>query len=77
MLHDSVPTIDGGESLKRFKTQEGELILADSGYGHRGGAASIMESGAHIIVRTNSRGMPLNNLDGSDFNFMNKFSNMK
>jgi hypothetical protein len=76
MDYVEVTDIHGGESLKRFKTQEGELILADSGYGHRGGVASIMESGAHIIVRTNSRGMPLNNMDGSEFNFTNEFSNM-
>lgn len=77
MDYVEVTDIHGGETLKRFSAKKGEVILADSGYGSKAGVASIMKDEAHVIVRTNSRGMPLNNIDGSKFNFINEFNEME
>lgn len=68
--------IHGGETLKRLPVKNGELILADGGYGNRGGAASIIEQGADVIVRINGKGFPCKGIDDVEFDFVNKFNDM-
>lgn len=49
----------GGESYSRLQMKAGDLILADRGYGHRGGLAAVCEAGADFLVRINWQNLPL------------------
>jgi transposase len=49
----------GGESLKRFPTSEGDLILGDRVYGNRAGVVHVIRSGGDVVVRLNSTSFPL------------------
>jgi hypothetical protein len=53
--------IKGGEKLGRFGFAPGEWVLADRGYSHRAGAASVLRAGAEFIVRWNPPVFPLEN----------------
>jgi hypothetical protein len=55
---------NNGEKLGRFRVQPGELILADAGYSHPPGIASIVAQGGDVCVRWNPTSMPLLNEDG-------------
>jgi hypothetical protein len=48
-----------GEKLGRFRFQPGELVLADAGYSHPPGIASVVASGADVCVRLNPLSLPL------------------
>jgi len=50
---------DTGEKLGRFVWHAGELILADAGYCHPPGIASVVAQGADICVRLNPAAMPM------------------
>jgi hypothetical protein len=50
---------DGGESLRRHLAAPGQVLLADRGYAHRDGLASILDQGAHAVVRINWQNFPL------------------
>jgi len=54
-----------GERLGRFHVQPGELILADAGYSHPPGIASIVAQRADVCVRWNPTSMPLLSEDGT------------
>ena len=56
---------DNGEKLGRFRVQSGELILADAGYSHPPGIASIVAQQADVCVRWNPTSLPLLNEDGT------------
>jgi Transposase DDE domain len=56
----------GGEKLGRFHFQAGEIVLADRGYSHRGGAASVIGAGADFVMRWHAALLPLVR-DGQDF----------
>lgn len=60
----------GGESLLRWDIQPGDLVLADSGYAHRGGLAKVREAGGDFLVRINWQNVPLTYLDGSPFDIL-------
>jgi hypothetical protein len=60
----------GGETLSRFTLQPGEIIIADRGYAHRRGLCSVIQSGAHFIVRLNWQNLPLLSPDGSPFSII-------
>jgi hypothetical protein len=57
----------GGEKLGRFSFRAGEWVLADRGYSHRAGAASVLEAGAHLMVRWNASLFPLENAQAEPF----------
>lgn len=54
-----------GESLERFVFKAGDVVLADRGYAHRGGLASVARTGAHFIVRMPWSNVPLEAPDGT------------
>lgn len=56
-----------GETLERFVFKVGDVVLADRGYAHRGGLATVARSGAHFIVRMPWSNVPLETPDGQPF----------
>ena len=50
---DGVEVTDskGGETLIRHPVQAGDIVVADRGYGHPQGIASVLERGAELVVR--------------------------
>jgi hypothetical protein len=58
-----------GESLGNFEFRKNELILADRGYSHWAGAAKVLDSGAHLLVRW-SKVFPLQAIGGKAFNVL-------
>jgi Transposase DDE domain len=61
---------DQGESYRRFKVQEKEVVIGDRGYAHRRGLWSIVQSGADFLVRLNWQNLPLQDLRGEDFDLL-------
>ena len=68
--HYEVTDQHEGESLGRFEFRRGELILADRGYCHWAGAAKVLESGAHVLMRWHSTAFPLQAIGGKDFDVL-------
>jgi hypothetical protein len=54
-----------GETLLRHKVGPGEIVLADGGYAHREGVASVVDDGGHVVVRINWQSFPLETLHGT------------
>jgi IS4 transposase len=69
---DSVELTDarGGETLERFTFKPGEIVIADRGYAHRSGLASVMNAGASFIVRFAWSNLPLEHPDGEPFDLL-------
>jgi hypothetical protein len=59
----------GGESYTRLPVQAGDVILADRGYAHREGVASVLRSGGDVVVRLNANSFPLIR-DGAPFGLL-------
>lgn len=58
---------EGGESYSRFAVNDKEILIADRGYAHRRGLWSLVQSGAHFLLRLNWQNMPLQSSDGETF----------
>jgi len=65
--HIELTDASGGETLTRFDFAPGELVVADRGYAHRRGLASVRATGADFLVRLNWQNVPLQHPDGSPF----------
>lgn len=61
---------EGGESYRRFKVQEKDVVIGDRGYGHRRGLWSIVQSGGYFVVRLNWQNLPLEDLQGESFDLL-------
>ena len=68
--HYEVSDAHGGEGLGRFEFQKGELILADRGYCHWAGAAKVLDSGSHLLMRWHSKAFPLHGSDCKPFDVL-------
>ena len=64
MADVEVTSTRGGESLERHGVQEGEVLLADRGYGKRKQLAAVMDNGGHVVVRIHWKTMPLETRGG-------------
>lgn len=60
----------GGESLTRFACQPADLVIADRGYLHRRGLASVRDAGADFIVRMTWNSLPLLGPAGEPFDLL-------
>jgi len=58
---------EGGESLSRFLLKEGEVVIGDRGYAHRGGLWSVVQARARFLVRLNWQNLPLETSAGTPF----------
>lgn len=57
----------GGESLARFDAQANEIVVADGAYPFASGMASVLHTGAGLIVRINWRNVPVLGPEGQRF----------
>lgn len=55
----------GGESLGRHSFRAGQIVLADRGYCHRAGAAHVLGSRAHLVLRLHPAAFPLEEASGA------------
>jgi hypothetical protein len=55
---------EGGETFTRHAVAAGEILLADRGYAHRQGVASVLDRQAHVVVRLNWQNFPLTTRSG-------------
>jgi hypothetical protein len=68
--HYELTDQSGGEKLGRFEFHKDELVLADRGYSHRGGAAQVLDSGAALLMRWNPAIFPVKAKGGKDFDLL-------
>jgi Transposase DDE domain len=59
VVHAHASDASGGESLRRFQWQEGQLVIGDRGYCNAPGIALAVEHGADVLVRLNRGSLPL------------------
>ena len=50
---------EGAETLLRQPIEPGQIILGDRGYAQRGGAASVLDAGGHLVLRISWQNFPL------------------
>lgn len=55
----------GGESLTRHPFQRSQIVMADRGYCHRAGAAHVLDTGAHLVLRLHPVAFPLEAATGA------------
>jgi hypothetical protein len=60
----------GGETYSRFKVQGKEVLIGDRGYAHRRGLWSLVQAGAHFLVRLNWQNLPLQSREGETFDLL-------
>jgi len=61
---------EGGETLLRHRVASGEVVLADRGYAHRRGIASVLEQGGHVLVRVTWKNLPLETRSGKPIDLL-------
>jgi hypothetical protein len=59
-----VSDVRGGETLKHFRFQPGDVVVADRGYAHPQGMSTAVQQGAALIVRFNPFSGVLTTLTG-------------
>jgi hypothetical protein len=59
VLDAMVTDVTGGETLRRFAFEPGELVLADRIYSNPPGIAYVREHGADVLLRYNRGSLPL------------------
>lgn len=65
--HAELTDHTGAENLSRFHIRPGEVVLGDRGYASRPGLYSVIQSRGDFVVRLGWRNVPLQNLDGTQF----------
>lgn len=60
------PTTEG-ETLTRFCIEESDIVVADRGFTNRRGIRHIIEHGGDVMLRMNSRSLPLLTEEGNKF----------
>lgn len=68
---------EGGETLVRHEAAPGRVFLADRGYAHRRGVASVSDQGAHVVVRLNCQNFPLEDLKGKPLDPLTRARKLK
>lgn len=66
-----------GERLGRFVFRAGELVMADAGYSHPPGIASVVKQQADVCVRLNPASLPLLDEQGLPFPLLKKIKILK
>lgn len=59
LVHCEVTDISGGETLRRFDVEEGQLWIADRAYGTPPSVAAVHTKGGAMLVRINKTNLPL------------------
>jgi len=64
VLDAQVTSVTEGETLRRFKWTNDQLIIADRGYSNAPGVAAVLDAQADVLVRLNRGSMPIFTADG-------------
>ena len=56
--------VRGGEALRRYHIENGDVVVADRGYSRRTDLAAVNSMGGDFLVRLNWKGVPLIHQDG-------------
>ena len=67
MAHVTVTSRKGAEKLAHFDLQNGDILVADSGYGYRKQLAFARQKGADVVLRVCLATFPLEDDDGKAF----------
>jgi hypothetical protein len=59
VVHAHATDVSGGESLRRFQWQDGQLVIGDRGYCNCLGIVWAVDHGADVLVRLNRGAFPL------------------
>src|SRR5919199_1990789 len=54
-----------GEHLDHYALQDGDIVVADSGYGYRRNVATARHAGADVVLRITQSGFPLETATGA------------
>ena len=65
------------ERFGRFEFKPEELVLADAGYCHAAGIASIVGQKADVCVRLNPNGLSLRDADGEPFDLLRRLARLR
>lgn len=68
--HIEMTSMKQGEDLSRFEFDSRDVVIADRGYGRRGGISKVAASGARLIVRICWQNLPLERQDGTAFDIL-------
>jgi hypothetical protein len=77
VLYAEATGLTGGETLKRFPLQAGQLALVDRGYSNGPGVASAVKKGADVLGRLNRGALPLYKRDGERIDVMECLRSLK
>jgi hypothetical protein len=66
----------GAETYGRFPAQRGDILLADRGYSHRKGVASLIQQEADYVVRLVAQNYPLLHTSGQKFQALSEFQKL-
>jgi hypothetical protein len=77
VLYAEATGVKGGETLKRFPLQAGQLALADRGYSNGPGIASAVVRGADVLCRLNRGALPLYTCEGERIDVMKRLRSLK
>ncbi len=77
LMHGEATDAKGGETLRRFDLQQGQLWLVDRCYANPPGLAYAKARGAEVIVRLNRGTLPLFDRNGAAFDVMRKLRSLK
>jgi hypothetical protein len=59
IVYCTATSVSGGETLRRFDVQPGELWIGDRAFGTPPGVASVCGTGGDVLVRINKTNLPL------------------
>lgn len=62
--------VKGGEALKRYRIEAGDVVVADRGYSRRTDLAAVDSKGGDFIVRLNWSCVPMLDLNGEPFDLV-------
>jgi hypothetical protein len=60
----------GGETLKRFPVQKGDLLVTDRGFAHVEGIVSVVQRGGDVLLRLNWSNVPLEDAQGKKISIL-------
>jgi len=70
--HYELTDAGGGEKLGRFVFHPGELVLADRGYSHRAGVATVLVAKAEVLLRWNPATFPVEGPQGEPWALLSR-----
>jgi catechol 2,3-dioxygenase-like lactoylglutathione lyase family enzyme len=75
--HIELTSMKAGEDLTRFDFEASDVVIADRGYGRRGGLCKVADSGARFIVRIGWQNLPLECEDGTPFDVLSALRSLE